>query len=378
MFQIMNKSAIVIGAGIVGLATARALAEKGFKVTVIERESFSMGASIRNFGMIWPIGQPEGVLLNRALRSREIWMDMLSQAAVWHNPCGSIHVAYNDIEWNVLQELAVTFENQGRSVLLLSKEQVLQQYPAVNAIHLKGGLFSSSELIINPLLSIASLPNLFKEKYQIEFLWGQAVNEISGNSVLVNSTKLFADQIFVCTGADFAHLYPEIYKEQLITKCSLQMMRMISKSNQSINTSICGGLSLIHYKSFEAAPSIAELKKHYEQELPEYLQLGIHVMIDQNNLNEFIIGDSHEYGNSFLPFNKVYVNQLILEYLKSFININDLELVETWQGIYPKMLNGATELTLSPTDNVHIINGLGGAGMTLSFGLAEEYVNAIF
>ena len=101
-------------------------------------------------------------------------------------------------------------------------------------------------------------------------------------------------------------------------------------------------------------------------------------MIDQNNLNEFIIGDSHEYGNSFLPFNKVYINQLILEYLKSFININDLELVETWQGIYPKMLNGATELTLSPTDNVHIINGLGGAGMTLSFGLAEEYVNAIF
>ncbi|NBX26920.1 MAG: FAD-dependent oxidoreductase, partial [Chitinophagia bacterium] len=169
----MNKSAIVIGAGIVGLATARALAEKGFKVKVIERESFSMGASIRNFGMIWPIGQPEGVLLNRALRSREIWMDMLSQAAVWHNPCGSIHVAYNDIEWNVLQELAVTFENQGRSILLLSKEQVLQHYPAINAAHLKGGLFSSSELIINPLLSIASLPNLFKEKYQIEFLWGQ-------------------------------------------------------------------------------------------------------------------------------------------------------------------------------------------------------------
>ena len=32
-----NKSAIVVGAGILGLATARALAQKGYQVTVIEK-----------------------------------------------------------------------------------------------------------------------------------------------------------------------------------------------------------------------------------------------------------------------------------------------------------------------------------------------------
>ena len=36
-----NKSAIVVGAGILGLATARSLAEKGYAVTVIERSQFS-------------------------------------------------------------------------------------------------------------------------------------------------------------------------------------------------------------------------------------------------------------------------------------------------------------------------------------------------
>lgn len=52
----MKKKAIIIGAGIVGLATARALALQNFHVEVFEKHPRAQGASIRNFGMIWPIG----------------------------------------------------------------------------------------------------------------------------------------------------------------------------------------------------------------------------------------------------------------------------------------------------------------------------------
>ena len=52
-----NKSAIVVGAGIVGLATARALAFKGYDVRVFEKSSQAVGASIRNFGLILPFAQ---------------------------------------------------------------------------------------------------------------------------------------------------------------------------------------------------------------------------------------------------------------------------------------------------------------------------------
>ncbi len=45
-----DRMAIVVGAGIIGLASARALAMKGYQVDRYERNPFATGASIRTFG----------------------------------------------------------------------------------------------------------------------------------------------------------------------------------------------------------------------------------------------------------------------------------------------------------------------------------------
>ncbi len=137
---------------------------------------------------------------------------------------------------------------------------------------------------------------------------------------------------------------------------------------------MCGGLSLIHYKSFAAAPSLPQLKELYETEMSEYLDWGIHVMVSQNGNGELTIGDSHEYGDTHEPFDKAFINEMILDYLKRFAQFKEWRIIETWNGIYPKLTNGDTELFFSPEAGVFVLNGLGGAGMTLSFGLAEEVV----
>ncbi|MFA6945056.1 MAG: TIGR03364 family FAD-dependent oxidoreductase [Pedobacter sp.] len=373
-----KKSAIVVGAGILGLATARALANRDYQVTVIERSQFSIGASIRNFGMLWPIGQPDGLLYDRAIRSQEIWKEFFHSSNIPYNACGSLHLAYCKEELDVLEELADLFTEGGRPVNFLSADQIMNRFCGINQHNLMGGLYSDDEVIVDPREGIRNLPDYLNSKFGIEFIWGTAITRAQSGTVFSSSKRFDADLIFICSGADFEVLYPEIFSEQEITKCKLQMMRFVSEeSGFKIGTSICGGLSLLHYKSFTASKSLEALKLKIEEELPEYLKWGIHVMVSQNMNGELTVGDSHEYGLDFDPFDKNFINQMILDYLRGMMHIDDWKLIESWNGTYPKMINGKTDLHLEAESGVHIINGIGGNGMTLSFGLTEEIVNKI-
>jgi FAD dependent oxidoreductase TIGR03364 len=368
------RSAIVVGAGIVGLAISRALAIKGYKVTVLERNAKAVGASIRNFGMIWPIGQPEGILYQRAIRSRNIWKQSCEEAGIWHSHKGSLHVAYHPDEWQVLQEFeASCIERKG--IRLLTPKECLSMAGAVNPRHLMGGMYSPDEVIVDPRQAMAALPAYLSEKFGVRFYFGKAISEVRTGKVRTGNQWLEADEIFVCSGEDFETLYPEVFAQSAITKCKLQMMRTKPQpGGWEIGLPLCGGLTLTHYKSFAHCYTLPALQERILKEMPEYVEWGIHVMISQNELTEITIGDSHEYASVFDPFIRKEINDRILGYLRNFAMLADETIVQQWMGVYPKMTDGSTELVVTPDPGVTIVNGLGGNGMTLSFGLAEEVV----
>ncbi|WP_221390334.1 TIGR03364 family FAD-dependent oxidoreductase [Dyadobacter sp. NIV53] len=369
----MSKSAIVIGAGIVGLATARALASRGYKVTVIERSEKAIGASIRNFGMIWPIGQPEGKLYERALHAKSIWKEVLTGAKCWFHEGGSLHMAYEQDELEVLQQFAEV--SAYRPVNMLSAQETLAKSPAVNGNSLLGSLYSDDEMIVDPREAIAAVPAYLTEKFGVTFVWNTAVSQINYPNVSSGLKDWSADEIYVCSGQDFETLYPEHFSAAPLTKCKLQMLRLEAQPDDwKIGPSLCGGLSLIHYHGFKAAASLPKLKARYEEQYSEYLKWGIHVMASQNGLGEITIGDSHEYALTFDPFDREFINTMILDYLATFAQFKSPKISQSWHGIYPKLKNGKNEIVIYPEDGVTIINGLGGNGMTLSFGLCDEII----
>lgn len=369
-----HSSAIVIGAGIVGLATARALALRGYRVTVFERNERAVGASIRNFGMIWPIGQETGPMFERAMLSRSIWKEVCTEAGIWHNEVGSLHLAYHDDELQAITEY-VEVNQALRDCGLLTPKQALEKSPAVNPDGLKGALWSGEEMIVESRVAVGKVAKYLAEKYGVEFHWNTAISRIEYPKVFSGERIWEADEIFVCSGADFETLYPELFLETNITKCKLQMMRLVAQPDGwRIGPSLCGGLSMIHYPGFKAAASLPQLKKRYEEQYADYLQWGIHVMVSQNGNGELTIGDSHEYALVHDPFDKEFINRMITDYLHTFATFKDWKLIQSWHGIYPKMMDGRTELILDPEEGVTIINGLGGNGMTLSFGLCEQYI----
>jgi FAD dependent oxidoreductase TIGR03364 len=276
----------------------------------------------------------------------------------------------------VLQELDEAFRREGRPVKLLDAAAVTEASGAVVKDGLLGGLHSGDEVIVDPREAIASLPGWLAEELKIEFFWGKCVSYISDQIVYIgNDEEYEADLIFVCSGADFETLYPEQFAKQPVTKCKLQMMRLAAQPAEwRIGPALCGGLSLIHYNSFKAAPSLPGLRRRYADEMADYLQWGIHVMVSQNGRGELTVGDSHEYGLTHDPFEREFINRMILEYLRKFAQFRDWSVIENWNGVYAKLTDGDADLFFSPEPYVYIINGVGGAGMTLSFGLAEELV----
>ena len=375
----MSKpSAIVIGAGIVGLATARALAIRGYKVTVFERNERAVGASIRNFGMVWPIGQPTGPLFERAMLSRSIWKQCCVEANIWHDEVGSLHLAYNDDELLVIEQYAEINKTQ-RDCALLTSEQTLQKSEGVNPNSLKGALWSGTEMIVEAREAIGNIAQYLAEKYDVTFYWNTAISHLKESMVISGNRKWRADEIFICTGVEFETLYPELFASLNITKCKLQMMRLAAQPNNwRIGPALCGSLSMIHYPGFQSAPGLPALRKRYEEEYAEYLKWGIHVMVSQNPTGELTVGDSHEYGLVHDPFDKDFINQMILKYLQTFTSLKDTRVIQTWNGTYAKMTTGQTELVVDAGPGITIINGLGGNGMTLSFGLCEQIIAARF
>ena len=369
----MSKKAIVVGAGIVGLACARKLALQGYSVEVIERSEKAQGASVRNFGMVWPVGQPKGEKYQKAINSRAIWKEVAEKANIWHGEVGSLHMAYLPEELAVIEEF--TSVNSQYSVLKpsqITSEAVVQK-------GLKAALWSNEELIVDPREAIAKIPAYLQEQLGVQFHWNTTAVEVNHPSVKTSKDQLLqADLILVCSGADFETLYPELFAQQDINKCKLQMMRLVSQPNEwKIGPALCGGLTLVHYEAFKQTPSHGALKAYYEENHPEYLKWGLNVMVSQNGSGELTIGDSHEYGKDLSPFNQEFIDQMILDYLATFADFKDWSISSRWHGIYPKMMNGATELVLQPQEGVMIVNGLGGAGMTMSFGLAEEILNEL-
>jgi len=380
---VSQHKAAIVGAGIVGLAHAWSAAERGCQVTVFERSAKASGASIRNFGMVWPVGQPHGKNYETAMLSRTRWLRLSTEAGLWVNPCGSIHLAHRPDEWTVLQEFKERAESLGISYELLTPAQVQQRSPAANPDGLLGGLYSTTECCVNPREATRSIPAWLAKTYGVTFRFETHMSsvestgdEIDGRNTVRVTTSLGDSAVFnrvvVCCGAELQSLFPNVLASSGLKRCKLQMMSVRGcEHGWTLGPHLASGLTLRHYRNFEICPGIEALKNRIAEETPELDRFGIHVMASQNNHGEIILGDSHEYGDEIEPFDKTLIDQLMLRELRKILHLPDWTMSEHWHGVYAKHPT-LPVFEANPEPGIHLCTGTGGAGMTMSFGLSER------
>jgi FAD dependent oxidoreductase TIGR03364 len=241
---------------------------------------------------------------------------------------------------------------------------------------LRAALFSPSEVCVDPRAVVAGLPDYLAREHGVSFFFGAAVTAYDHPAIRVGGRTVAADRLWVCSGEDLLTLNPEALGAEGLVRCKLQMMRT-APVDWRLGPMLAAGLTLRHYKAFGDCPSLPALRERLDREHPEYKRFGIHVMASQNGAGELVLGDSHEYGDAVEPFDKAEIDRLILDYLSTFLAIPVVPVAARWHGVYVKHPTEAYRV-LRPAAGVTAVVGLGGAGMTLSFGLAEQVVREQF
>ncbi|MFF8868344.1 TIGR03364 family FAD-dependent oxidoreductase [Streptomyces sp. NPDC015139] len=364
----------VVGGGIIGLAHALAAARRGDRVVLFERSGYSVGASIRSFGLVWPVGQPNGHLRQRALCTREIWLEIARKTGMWCRESGSLHLARHKDEEAVLEEfLCINTAAADEGTRLVTSEEAAKFSSAVRTDGLLSALWSPVELNIDPRQAIPALEAHLVDHYGVDIQFGTTVRGVSLPHVETSKGIWHADRVFVCSGDDFETLYPQAFAASNITRCKLQMMRTaVQPDAWQLGAALCAGLTLLHSAAFRSCISLHELRGRMEDAWPFQRDNGIHVLLSQTASGALIIGGSHHYAHTHAPFADENVNAAIMKYLHTFAHAPHLAIAQRWVGYYSSLNEGGTELVVQPEPGVIIVNGLGDAGMTLSFGLAEE------
>ncbi len=198
---------VVIGAGVVGLAVARALALSGRETWVFEREAgIGTGISSRNSevihaGIYYPVGSQKSKL---CLTGREMLYAYCQERAVPHKRCGKLLVATSDAEKSQLKAIMQKALLLGVTDLKwLSKEEAEEIEPA---LHCSAAVLSPSTGIID------SHSLMLAYQGDIENAGGYVVSRselvsaqcsIGGiNLVMADGTEIFARTVVNAAGLD--------------------------------------------------------------------------------------------------------------------------------------------------------------------------------
>jgi FAD dependent oxidoreductase TIGR03364 len=158
---------VIVGAGIIGLAHALAASRAGLRTAVIDRDARAVGASVRNFGFVTVTGQQEGIIWRRALRSRDIWAEIVGAAGIEVLHRGLLVAARRAEALTVLEEFAAGAMGAGCSVL---RSDALAEAAPRQARPLVGALYSPHELRVESRSAIPKLTAWLADAHKVQFM----------------------------------------------------------------------------------------------------------------------------------------------------------------------------------------------------------------
>jgi glycine oxidase len=216
-----SYDAVVIGAGVIGLACAWRLARRGASVLVLERGHAGCGASGVAAGMLAPVTEAdfgEEALLRLNLAARERWpafaaeLEERSGLGCCYRESGALVAAADRDDAEELRRLHAFQRSLGLHAEWLSSRECRQLEPGLSP-RISGGIFAPQDAHVDPVAVLAALREVLDHAGG-EVLEGAEVAGLRRDgdrvaAVRIAGGEVEADVVVAATGAWSGELVPE-------------------------------------------------------------------------------------------------------------------------------------------------------------------------
>ncbi|HYW58802.1 MAG TPA: NAD(P)/FAD-dependent oxidoreductase [Polaromonas sp.] len=353
---------VVIGAGVVGLAVARALALQGREVMVLEAaDAIGTGTSSRNSevihaGIYYPQGSLKAAL---CVQGKQMLYDYCAERGIGHSRCGKLIVATSSAQVAQLQAIiAKAAANGVDDLVLLTREQAMAMEPNLAC---EAAVLSPSTGIVDSHALMLAL---------------QGDLENAGGLVALNSPLAHA----VCAGSAItlvAEDGTELVAQTVVNAAGLQAQALARRF---------AGLAPQHVPpSFYAKGNYFTLSgrspfKRLIYPVPEAAGLGVHLTLDLGGQAKF--GPDVQWVDSpeDMVVDPARGDAFYAEVRKYWPGLQDGALIPGYAGIRPKIQapheSAKDFLIQGPADHgvPGLVNlfGIESPGLTSSLAIGER------
>jgi L-2-hydroxyglutarate oxidase LhgO len=322
--SLQDVDTVVIGAGVVGLACAAALARRGLSVGVVERNrKVGQETSARNSGVIHAgLYYPAGSLKARlCVEGRALLYARCERHGVPHRRCGKLLVATDAAELAKLESIhRQASANGAGDVRLVDGAEVMRREPAVRAI---GGLWSPATGIVD----VHALVDCYRREAEDHGAMLALDNVVTGLDRRPGGWR-----VAMQTGAGSPS---EIHAAWVVNAAGLDASRIAALAGLDVD-----GLGLRLYPCkgdyFVLAPRYTGTFTHLVYPVPVHAGLGVHITFDLSG--RVLAGPDTEYVDSLRydvdPGKAAAFGAALRRYLP---HVRDEDLAPGYAGIRPKL-----------------------------------------
>lgn len=365
----------IVGAGILGLAHALAAARLGKRVVVIDRDAQANGASVRNFGFVTVTGQGAGDCWRMARRAARVWAEVAEAAAIPVLQRGLVLAARHPESQAVVEAFLAT--EMGEGCRRLTAREAQDFVPSLRADAAPFALHSPHEYRVESREAIPLLTRWLAERWGVTFLFSRSVTAVAAPRVETSAGPVEAETVIVCPGDDTVSLFPERLAPYRVTRCKLQMLRVVPAIPVRHRAAVMSDLGLGRYLGYADLPEAAPLKVRLDAEQGAERQNGIHLIVTQSADGSLVVGDSHHYAATPDPFASEAVDELILREFDRVLDLPGRRVAERWIGTYASAPD-RWRLTDAPDEATRIVVVTAGCGASTAFAIGEETLSDLF